>query len=159
MNTSTFYEDLKGAKGAEHLVFNVLSSLDKERTYEYVGDNRDYYYKGDIKATEKSGKEIFIEVKNDSRIAETQRVLCEEGNYFKRVDYYKDGGMYNKTDIYCVVSESERKIYIMDFKVLQKHYQSGQYMELDHPVEVTYCFLLELCRIKQFGGLIAILDY
>ena len=156
---STFYDDLRGAKGAEVLVYNVLSTLDKERVYELVGDDRAYFYKGDIKATDKSGKELYIEVKNDSRIAETQRVLCEEGNYFKRVDYYKDGGMYRDTDIYCVVSESERKIYVMDFKVLQKHYRSGEYREIDHPVEITYCFLLELCRIKQYGGLIAELTY
>lgn len=156
---NTFYRDLESARGAEQLVYNVLSTLDKERVYEYVGADRAYFYKGDIKATDKSGKEIYIEVKNDSRIAQTQRVLCEEGNLFKSIDYYKEGSMYNNCDIYCVVSEQEHKIYVIDFKVLQKHYQKGEYREIEHPTNTCYAFLLEICRIKQFGGLITILDY
>lgn len=154
-----FEIDLNNARGAEELVYNIFSTLDKERKYRLVGAERAYFYKGDIVATDASGKEIYIEVKDDSRIADTGNVLCEEENYFKKHDCYKSGGMYNNTDIYCVVSKQARKIYVIDFKILQKNYRSGKYIEINHPTEITYCYLLELSRIKQYGGLIATLDY
>lgn len=155
-----FRKDLAQAKGAEELVLKTFSSLSDAYIFEDVSNDCMSFYKGDIKATEKAtGKEIYIEVKNDSRIADTQRVLCEEENYFKNYGYYKDGGMHNDTDIYVVVSASEQKIYVMDFDVLKKNYKSGYYMEINHPTQICYCYLLDLCRVKQYGGLIQIIDY
>lgn len=46
----------------------------------------------------------FIEVKDDSRIADTGRVLCEERVCYKDGDYFQKGFMYSDYDIFCVVS-------------------------------------------------------
>lgn len=45
-----FYTDLENAREAEVLVKDVLSALDKSHFYEWVGDQREYFYKGDIVA-------------------------------------------------------------------------------------------------------------
>lgn len=121
---SEFYKDLEAAAWAEHLVADTFSSLTTGYTFEWVGDQKEYRYRGDIKATAADGREIFIEVKDDSRIADTRNVLCEEENYIKDGDYFIKGNMKSDTDIYCVVSAAERKIYVLDFKVLKKIYKS-----------------------------------
>ena len=74
----------------------------------------------------------MIEVKNDSVIHATGNVLCEEEVFYKEYGYYRDGFMYNDYEIYCVVSEPSRKIYVMDFKVLKEHYKEGRYKYFDY---------------------------
>ena len=99
-----FYADLEKAKPAEQLVRDTLAALTDEYTFFTVGDVKEYRYKGDIKAVDKAGKELFIEVKDDSRIADTGNILCEEENYIKEGDYFIDGAMRCDSDIYCVVA-------------------------------------------------------
>ena len=79
---SQFRKDLKEARKAEQFVFDLLSSLDKQQEYRLVNESPEYYHKGDILAIAADGTEIFIDVKCDSRIFETGRILCEEENYF-----------------------------------------------------------------------------
>jgi hypothetical protein len=67
----------------------------------------------------------MIEVKNDEVIHKTGNVLCEEEVYYKSYDFWKSGFMYSDYEIYCVVSEADRRIYVIDFKVLKAHYKSG----------------------------------
>ena len=114
---------------------------------------------GDIKAIDKSGKEIYIEVKNDSRIADTGNVVCEEEVYYKERDYIGKGNMFCDNDIFAVVSQSEHKIYVIDYKILQANYRKGEYKEIVHSQQTSYCYLLPLTEIKKLGGLIAIVDY
>lgn len=154
-----FYEGLAQAREAELLVAEVFSSLTKDYKFENVGDVREYFYKGDIKATAADGREIFIEVKDDSVIHKTHNVLCEEEVYYKDTDYYGKGNMFSEYNIYTVVSKAERKIYVIDFEVLKSIYHKGEYKIIEHPAQITYCYLLDLCKVKQFGGLIAMLDY
>ena len=94
---------MEKAKGAEHLVKDVLSSLCDSYKFSLVGCQKEYYHKGDIKATAADGTEIFIEVKDDSRIADTGRVLCEEKVFFNS-GYVQDGFMYSDYEVFCVVS-------------------------------------------------------
>lgn len=87
------------------MVADTFASLTDNYTFENVAGIKEYRYKGDIKATNKAtGKEIFIEVKNDSRIADTYNVLCEEKVWYHR-GYYGKGNMESETNIYCIVSE------------------------------------------------------
>ncbi len=90
-----FNIDLANARSAEHLVLDVFTSLTDKYSFEFVGDNSKYYHKGDIIARAANGEEVFIEVKNDSRIAATGNILCEEENYFKFGDYWNKGNMYS----------------------------------------------------------------
>ena len=118
-----FTKDLKKGRAAEKIVFDTLRSLTTD--YEFTDVSKDYtcYKIGDIRATDKvTGKDIYIEVKNDSRIADTHKVLCEEEVYYLDRNSYGSGNMDGYGDIYVVVSEQERKIYIMDLKKLQKNY-------------------------------------
>ena len=60
---------------------------------------------GDIIITTTSGVSYNVEVKDDSVIAKTKNILCEDEVYYKKTGTYKIGNMYNNnTDIYCVVS-------------------------------------------------------
>lgn len=159
---SNFHKDREAAREAEQIVFNTFNSLATGVKFEDVADNPLYYYKGDIVATDlKTGKEYYIEVKDDSRIADTQRILCEEENYLKEDGRFIEGNMCNNfTDIYCIVSKAERKIYILDFKTLQRIYRKyGDFKIIYHAQQDTYCYLLQLCRAKQFGALIKVVEY
>ena len=156
---NTFYRDLEIGREGEAIVLSTLSALDTERTYEFVGDNPLYYYIGDIKVTDKDGNVRYIEVKNDSVIHKTGNVLCEEEVYYKKQDYYGKGNMQSDYDIYAVVCKEQREIYVIDFRVLKKNYRKGSYKEIEHPQQITYCFLLSIDDIKRLGGLLAVVSF
>lgn len=69
------------------------------------------------------------------------------------------GNMYCDSDIFCVVSQQARKIYILDFKRLQEIYKKGEYRVIEHPEQTTYCYLLPIHRAKQWGALITTIGY
>lgn len=155
-----FERDLKKGKRAEEIVKNTLSALTDDFTFEDVSNNRLFYYSGDIKAVDKrSGKEYFIEVKNDSRIADTGNILCEEEVYYKRYDYFGRGNMDGNSDIFAIVSESEERIYVIDFKILQKNYHLGEFRKMEYPQQFSYVYLLPIGTIKKLGGLITTIEY
>ena len=155
-----FYRDLAFGKEAEEIVRVVFSALDDRRIYEDVSDCKEYYHKGDIRVVDKESGEVrFIEVKNDSVIHKTGNVLCEEEVYYKQHSYLANGNMFSDYDIYAVVCKEQRKIYVIDFEVLKKNYRKGAYKEIEHPQQITYCFLLNIDDINRFGGLIAVVNY
>ena len=154
-----FYKDLAQAKNAEKLVRDVFSSLTFDYQFIDVSEQREYYKKGDIKAVDKDGKEIMIEVKNDSRIAETHNVLCEEQVFYYDICDVVKGNFYNDYEIYCVVSQEERKIYVMDFSILKKYYKRFPYQEIKHSDQITYCYLFALSAVRKLGGMIAEVDF
>jgi hypothetical protein len=155
----TFNKDLEAAHEAEQLVLDVFSSLSNDYKFELVSEERDCYYKGDIKATAADGREIFIEVKDDSVIHRTKNILCEEEVYYKDNDYCGKGNMQSDYDIYVVLSREERKIYVIDFEILRDNYQRGEYRAIDHPSQVTYCYLLPLGIAKRINAVIEVVNY
>jgi hypothetical protein len=161
MYLKEFKQDLEKARTAEYLVFMLLKGADSAHNYkfEWVGDNRDFYDKGDIKAINvATGKEIFIEVKDDSRIADTGNILCEE-----RVDYIwhsNIGNIYSAFDVYTIVSKKENKVYVLDGKILKEIYKKyGCYKYIEHPHQSSEVYLLPLYIMKKQGGLLATIDY
>lgn len=154
-----FYSDLAQAQVAERLVVDVLAALTTDYTFVAVGDNRGYFYKGDIKVVDNNGKEIFIEVKNDSVIHKTGNILCEEEVYYKDNDWYGKGNMHSDYEYYAIVSEQERRIYILDFSILRDTYRMGEYKVIEHPSQITYCYLLPLGVAKAKGAVIKTLNY
>lgn len=155
-----FYTDLEKAKAAEDIVRETLNSLTTEYMFIDVSNDKECYYKGDILAfSSSSGQELYIEVKNDSRIWETRNVLCEEEVYYKSGDYYGKGNMSCHSDILAVVSQAEQKIYFIDFHILKENYRKGEYKIIDHPQQTTYCYLCGLSKIKQWGALISVVNY
>lgn len=154
-----FFDDLNKARAAENIVKDTFAALSSNYTFENVANQREYFYRGDIKATAADGREIFIEVKDDSRIADTGNVLCEYAVYYKEGGYFGKGNMESNYDIYCVVSQSERKIYVIDFDVLQANYKRGNHKIIYHFDQDTYCYLLPIGTIKKLGGLIDVISY
>ena len=61
-------------------------------------------------------------MKDDSRIADTQNILCEDAVYYKESGRYVKGNMYSDYDIYAVVSKKEKVIYFFDFAKLKEIY-------------------------------------
>ena len=158
---SQFREDLEAAKPAERLVLQLLQSNNPRYTFVDVSDDCSYYHKGDIKAISKEYPvELFIEVKNDSRIADTKRVLCEEEVLIYETGEQRIGNMYNDCDFYCVVSESERCVYVFNFKKLQEIYKNfGEWKVIKHKEQESLCYLVNLGYCKRKGALIHKLNY
>lgn len=154
-----FYKDLEEAKPAEELVLKTLSSLAPGYTFTDVSNLREYRYKGDIMVTTPTGEHIFLEVKNDNKIADTSNVLCEYRNYIKDSDYFIKGNMCSDYDYYCIVSQQQRKIYIIDFSILKANYTKGEHKVIHHYDQDTWCYLLPLGVLKRLGGILHIINY
>lgn len=156
-----FYEDLENAKKAEGIVATyIFTNAGYDYQIEDVSDIPEYYHKGDIKVIDrKTGKEYMLEVKDDSRIADTRNILCEEEVYYKDNDYYAKGNMYSDYEYYCVVSQQERKIYIIDFSILHSIYRKYDYITKEHAAQITYAYLVPIGALRKRNGIIAELDY
>lgn len=159
MKVDNFDSDLSKGKRAEKIVREVFSALTDKYTFTDVSNDPYYYHKGDIIATAADGRQIMIEVKNDEVIYKSGNVLCEEEVFYKQDGYSKQGFMYNDYEVYCVVSEPERKIYVLDFKILKAHYRNGEYKYFDYPSQGSDTYLLALGIIKRYNGIIDIINY
>lgn len=155
---SDFFKDMNSAKAGERIVKEALIQLKPDYVFKDVSNDRYYYHKGDIRAIDKNGKETLIEVKQDSRIAETGNVLCEDMVYFNDSGY-KSGNMHSDYEIYCVVSQTDTKIYVIDFSILKQIYKKGRYKIIPHTEQTTYCYLLPLTQIQECGGLLGTINY
>ena len=154
-----FDTDLKKGHRAERIVKEVFTSLTDKYTFEDVSNKPEYYHSGDILATAADGRQIMIEVKNDSLIHTTGNVLCEEEVYYKYYGDSKPGFMYSDYEIYCVVSEPARKIFVIDFKVLKAHYKEGRYKYFDYLQQASDTYLLSLGVIDKYNGLIDVIEF
>ena len=154
----SFYADLEAAKTAERLVLNVFSSLTSAYNFKDVSNDRAYWKKGDILAIDANGREIGIEVKQDSRIAQTNNVLCEEKVLFFDSGM-AEGNMQSNYNIYCVVSPQARKIWCFDFNIMKQHYKIGRYIKIPHEEQITFAYLVSIAQFDELGALIAIIDY
>lgn len=155
-----FNNDLQQARNAEYLVCRTLAQKDKSWNFEWVGDDAACFHMGDIRATDTySGFSYYIEVKDDTRIADTGNVLCEWRKYFYDTGEYRRGNIYNDYDYYCVVSQQDRRIYVLDGPILRKWYQNGERKAIYHEKDITYCHLLPLSFIQGKGGLLHTIAY
>lgn len=154
-----FKADLQKGKRAEKIVINQLTSLLEGYIIEDVSEVPECYYLGDIRLTDRVGRVIYVEVKNDTRIAETGNVLCEEEVFYKESGELRPGNMFNSTDVYAVVSQQDRCIYFFDFYVLLANYKKGEFRQIEHYDQTTYCYLVNRWDIERWGGLIGIIYY
>lgn len=144
-----FNKDLVQGKKGEAIVAQYLSNMGYQ--VEDVSDKRQDYHKGDLLITLPTGEKRYVEVKNDTVIGKTQNILCEEEVYYKDKGYFAPGFMYSDYDIYAIVSMDQQEIYFFDFSKLKEIYKRlGRYKRFNYPDQYSDCFLLELCRAKQF---------
>ena len=157
---SNFYSDLSKARKAENLVYQVLSALTDDYAFEEVGDKREYFYKGDVKAHDECwDDDIFVEVKDDSCIYRTGNVLCEDKVFYKNNGEFGKGNMQSDYDYYAVVSQHDNLIYILDFDVLKKNYKKGQYKIIPHEEQNTYCYLCSINKLCKWGAMMYYIWY
>lgn len=155
-----FWSDLAAAKKVEQKALECFSRLTDQYTFIDVSDDRSYYHKGDIKAIAADGREIMLEVKGDTRIADTHNVLCEEANYWFDRGGYTKGNMYSDYQYYCIVSQEAGQIIVIDFAVLRANYKNSnhRYITISHKDNDSYCYLFPLKELKELGGIVAIVD-
>ena len=154
-----FYVDLERGKQAEKIVLATLENRYSEYKFYDVSDVVNCRHRGDIIATNAAGEKIFIEVKDDSRIADTHNVLCEECNWFEDISAFVDGNMHSQYELYAVLSRAEGVIYLIDFSVMKKIYKDkGIYKIIPHKGQTCYCYLLPLGEIEEAGGLIRVIS-
>ena len=154
-----FQRDLERARVAEELVRDIFGNLTDNYTFESVGDQRQYFHKGDIKATDSNGNVHFIEVKDDSRIGETGNVLCEDEVFYDSIGDFVKGNMHSDYEIYCVISQPTKRIYVIDFKVLKSIYTRGKYTAMEYSDQTSFVYLVPVAMVKKEGGMIAEIDY
>ena len=106
MNARTqFLTDAAAAREAEELVAAVMASLTSTWNFEVLEGEDENQHKGDIRVTDPvTGFSLFLEVKDDSRIATTGNVLCEVTKFFENTQTYKPGNMSYDYEYYCVIS-------------------------------------------------------
>lgn len=159
MMVKAFWDDLKRGQAAEEIVLQELQKRMPDYTFVSVGNDKEYWHKGDIKAVDADGKEIMIEVKDDSCIGKTYNVLCEEEVYYADSGATKKGFMYSDYEIFCVISRDTRKMYMIDFNVLRQIYKKGDCRQMRYCDQSSIVYLLSLGIIKKYKGLIAVIDY
>ena len=156
-----FWNDLKDAERVEELALKIFQ--DRTDQYELVGvhNERQYFKRGDIIARDKEGREFFLEIKGDKRIGDTGNIFCEEENFWYDSGAFTKGNFYNDYQYYCVVSESTRRVYILDFAILRKHYNKPghSFIKVSHNDNDSYGYLYPLAEAKAHGALITTIEY
>ena len=154
-----FNKDLKRGHKAELIALQILQEHIPYYKFAWVGNRKEFRKLGDIIGIRDDGKLTYFEVKDDSRISKYNNVLCEERVLFYESGELKQGFMYNDYEIYCVLSQDARKLYIFDFAVLRKLYKSGEYKKFEYDVSESDTYLLPIGWIKKEGGLLQVIDY
>lgn len=155
---SNFKRDLAAAKEAEQITKTAIAAAGY-KVFD-VADQPEFYHKGDLQIQLPTGELRYVEVKDDSRIADTQNILLEDEVYYKESGRFVPGNMHSDYDIYAVVSKQENTIYFFDFaklKEIGKHF--GTFKRINHAEQYSDCYLLELCRAIQFKALIKKINY
>lgn len=156
----SFKQDAAAALPGELKTMEVLASLTNDYSFQHIDDQTVLGKRGDIIATNKqSGKSYYIEVKNDSRIAETGNVLCEYTKYFKDTGKYRCGSMSYNYEIFIINSTKNRCLYVIDFEKLKTFYSKGKWVQIEYDNEITYAFLVKLDEVQRQGALMNVIYY
>lgn len=154
-----FYKDLERGHKAELIALQILQEHIPYYSFAWVGNRKEFKHLGDIIGIRADGKLTYFEVKDDSRISKYNNVLCEESVYFYDTDELRQGFMYNNYEIYCVLSQDSRKLYIFDFQTIRKLYKQGEYKKFEYDKSESDTYLLPLGKIKKSGGLLQVIEY
>ena len=182
-----FKTDLNNAKEAEKIVREVLQCMTDNYCFTDVSDAKECWHLGDIEVNhsycaycdrydinhmydsdcnqlsyeefEFNNSNYFIDVKDDKRIGDTGNILCEERVYYRKYCELVEGFMYSHYDYLAVVSKKEKRIYILDFHLLQKHYRQGRKIRLSYTEQWSDVYLYSLDKAKENGILLVTIEY
>ena len=156
---TNFYKDLKKAKVGEAITLDVLRNSTLDYDFNDVSEEEEYRYLGDIEAVNDWNERKYLDVKMDSRIAETGNILCEYKVYFKDTGTYAKGNMQSNYDYLAIISVEAKKIWIIDFPLLKKHYKEGKPYTKDHGEQITYGTLFSLNKARKYNMVVAEITY
>ena len=115
-----FQDDNAIGKRGERIFAAFLES--RGCRYEDVSESKEYQDKDVdfiVYSRKEPGRKVMVEVKNDTRIAQTGNVFFET---MSNVDFATNG-CFSKTeaDLMAIVSETEKLIYFVDAKFLKEY--------------------------------------
>ena len=159
----SFKQDNIEATKGEHMVRLVFEDIydGKNLKFEEVGHNPKYYHRGDIRITDEDGAFVgMIEVKTDGECFNTGNVLAEHEVTFYGTNTRQKGFMQKAN--YSVVayhSKELQRIWLIDFKAWKEYYQSGRYIDIPHPEQMTHGYLNPIWVLKKRGIITYVIDY
>ena len=145
-----FFEDVARAKTAEAIVLNALEANKKAGTEIIdVSENPEYYDRGDILIRMSSGKEVFVDVKDDTCVGRTGNVFVEECAVYES-GYVGEGWIHSDYDFIAICSRDTCTIYIIDFAKLKRLYrQLGKPIACHFSDHSTYGTLVSLDNLRN----------
>ena len=153
--------EIKKNRVAEVILLQVLQSIVDDKYFiEDVADNEECYHLGDVKVTDRDGNIAYYDAKNDGVIHKTGRVFCESHKYFfntmkKHTGFMEDGNY----DYLSVVDRVDKKIYILDFKILKSIYKD--YKEVQTTLKDCYSYgtVIPLDECRREKALVYTINY
>lgn len=158
MHVSDFKADLQTGKDGERIALEVLCNITENYAFQDVSDVKEMYHKGDIIAY-KDDESYYLDVKNDSKIHATCNILCEDKIFYRRNKEMKEGFMASEYDYLVIVSQPEKKIYIINFDKLKKHYKEGRRQEMHYSWQYSICYLYPLEEAYKHNMVEAVIEY
>ena len=159
MHVSNFQADLQKGKIGEKIALDVLQGTTENYAFEDVSDLKEYHHKGDIMVLRDGELECFIDVKDDGVLHKSRNILCEDKVYYRKQKQMKDGFMHYDYNYLAIVSQPEKKIYIIDMKKLKKHYKEGLKRELHYSWQYSICYFVPLEKAYKYNMVVAEIDY
>lgn len=156
-----FQKDLAKAKIGENIVFQVLQGCTDKYEIVNVSNEKDYWHKGDFILNDvDEGVSYFLDVKDDSRIYDTHNLLAEHKVWYKNGGL-KDGFMFSGYDYVAYLSQQDKIIYMLDFKLWQRYYlsKSDRHLNIGHGYQSTDAYLMSLDKARKLGIVIAEIEY
>ena len=156
---SQFMKDLARGQKAEQIAIEILRANVPHYNFASVTNDQYYWHKGDILGVRTDGKLTMFEIKDDSRIADTGNVFCEEEVRYYATGKVQVGFMYNDYEILCILSQQDKKLYLIDFNKLKQIYKRGTPKTAKHATQETDGYLVPLALVEANGALLATYSY
>lgn len=158
-----FYSDLAKAKLGENIVRQVLQGCQDEYEIYDVSEDKEYWHKGDIEIYDvEEHISYYLDVKDDSRIHQTGNLLAEHRVWYAKGGWC-EGFMQNSDyDYIGYLSQPDKMIYILDFRMWQKYYltKSQRHLQIPHGgAQTTDGYLMSLDTARKLGIVIAEIKY
>lgn len=158
-----FYSDLAKAKKGEDIVRQVLQGCQDKYSITDVSEIKEMWHRGDIEIHDvEENISYYLDVKDDSRIAQTGNLLAEHRVYYVKDNKWTEGFMQRATyDYVGYLSQQNKIIYILDFKLWQKYYlsKSEKHIHIPHGYQTTDGYLMSLDKARKLGIVIAEIKY
>lgn len=163
---SNFSEDVKIAHKDEQFVTNLLQLNTLDYSFNWVGQEQNHYYDGDIQISDGTNT-WYADVKTDDTCYRTHNILAEHRVKFRK-NGWQDGFMQKcNYNFVFYLSKAESKIYIIDFAAWKQQYkkQYKKHILIPHDdiygnwLQTTDAYLMGIDKAKELDIILATLSY